>query len=84
MFDIDKYFIIKELRVARASSRMGRVPTIDESDAPGSVGPSSMATQQSPMIQKVLKEEVNKTPIPEPNALLQPLVMHFTAVVQVI
>jgi len=61
---------------------MGRVPTIDESDVQGSVGPSSMATQQSPMVQRVQKEEVNK--IPEPNVLLQPLVMHFTAVIQVI
>lgn len=68
--------------MARASSRMGRVPTIDESDAAGSVDPSSMAAQQSPMIQRAHKEEVSK--IPESNALLQPLVMHFTAVIQVI
>lgn len=62
---------------------MGRVPTIDEGDVQGSVGPSSMATQQSPMVQRVHKEETNKVSIPEPNALLQPLVMHFTAVIQV-
>lgn len=61
---------------------MGRVPTIDESDIQGSVGPSSMAAQQSPMVQRVQKEEVNK--VPESNVLLQPLVMHFTAVIQVI
>lgn len=63
---------------------MGRVPTIDESDVQGSVGPSSMGAQQSPMVQRVHKEEINKAPIPEPNVLLQPLVMHFTAVIQVI
>lgn len=68
--------------MARTSSRMGRVPTIDESDIQGSVGPSSMAAQQSPMVQRVQKEEVNK--VPESNVLLQPLVMHFTAVIQVI
>lgn len=70
--------------MARTSSRMGRVPTIDESDVQGSVGPSSMATQQSPMVQRVHKEEMIKPPVPEPNVLLQPLVMHFTAVIQVI
>lgn len=69
--------------MARTSSRMGRVPTIDESDVQGSVGPSSMAAQ-SPMVQRVHKEEVNKVSVPEPNILLQPLVMHFTAVIQVI
>lgn len=69
--------------MARASSRMGRVSTIDECDVPGSVGPSSMATQQSPVVQRVPKEEVNKGSVHEPNALLQPLVMHFTAVIQV-
>lgn len=63
---------------------MGRVPTIDESDVQGSVGPSSMTAQQSPMVQRVVKEEVNKVPVPGPNVLLQPLVMHFTAVIQVI
>lgn len=63
---------------------MGRVPTIDESDVQGSVGPLSMGAQQSPMVQRVHKEEINKTSIPEPNVLLQPLVMHFTAVIQVI
>lgn len=63
---------------------MGRVPTIDETDVQGSIGPSSMATQQSPMVQRVHKEEVNKVSVPEPNVLLQPLVMHFTAVIQVI
>lgn len=68
--------------MARTSSRMGRVPTIDESDVQGSIGPSSMAAQQSPMVQRVQKEEVNK--VPESNVLLQPLVMHFTAVIQVI
>lgn len=68
--------------MARTSSRMGRVPTIDESDAQGSVGPSSMAAQQSPMVQRVHKDEVNK--VPESNVLLQPLVMYFTAVIQVI
>ncbi|XP_060850802.1 bridge-like lipid transfer protein family member 1 isoform X1 [Rhopalosiphum padi] len=73
---------LQELRVARTSSRMGRVPTIDESDAQGSIGLPSMTAQQSPMVQRVHKEEVNKVPIPEPNALLQPLVMHFTAVIQ--
>lgn len=62
---------------------MGRVPTIDECDASGSIGPSSMATQQSPVVQKIPKEEVNKVSVQEPNALLQPLVMHFTAVIQV-
>jgi len=62
---------------------MGRVPTIDETDVQGSVGPSSMTAQQSPMVQRVHKE-VNKVPVPEPNVLLQPLVMHFTAVIQVI
>lgn len=70
--------------MARTSSRMGRVPTIDESDAQGSVGPSSMNAQQSPMVQRVHKEEVNKVHVSEPNVLLQPLVMHFTAVIQVI
>lgn len=69
--------------MARTSSRMGRVPTIDESDIQGSVGPSSMTAQQSPMVQRVFKEEMNKVSIPEPNVLLQPLVMHFTAVIQV-
>lgn len=69
--------------MARTSSRMGRVPTIDETDVQGSVGPSSMTAQQSPMVQRVHKE-VNKVPVPEPNVLLQPLVMHFTAVIQVI
>jgi hypothetical protein len=63
---------------------MGRVPTIDESDVQGSVGPSSMATQQSPMVQRVYKEGVIKPPVSEHNVLLQPLVMHFTAVIQVI
>ncbi|XP_025405724.1 uncharacterized protein KIAA1109 isoform X4 [Sipha flava] len=73
---------LQELRVARTSSRMGRVPTIDESDVQGSVGPSSMATQQSPMVQRVYKEGVIKPPVSEHNVLLQPLVMHFTAVIQ--
>lgn len=63
---------------------MGRVPTIDETDVQGSVGPSSMTAQQSPMVQRVHKEEIIKVPVPEPNVLLQPLVMHFTAVIQVI
>lgn len=64
---------------------MGRVPTIDESDVQGSVGgPSNMTAQQSPMVQRVHKDDVNKTVIPESNVLLQPLVMHFTAVIQVI
>lgn len=70
--------------MARTSSRMGRVPTIDETDVQGSVGPSSMTAQQSPMVQRVHKEEVIKVTVPEPNVLLQPLVMHFTAVIQVI
>lgn len=70
--------------MARTSSRMGRVPTIDESDVQGSVGPSSMATQQSPMVQRVHKEGMIKPPAPDHNVLLQPLVMHFTAVIQVI
>lgn len=70
--------------MARTSSRMGRVPTIDETDVQGSVGPSSTTAQQSPMVQRVHKEEVNKVPVLEPNVLLQPLVMHFTAVIQVI
>jgi len=63
---------------------MGRVPTIDETDVQGSVGPSSMTAQQSPMVQRVHKEETIKVLVPEPNVLLQPLVMHFTAVIQVI
>lgn len=70
--------------MARTSSRMGRVPTIDESEVQGSIGPSSMTAQQSPMVQRAFKEELNKIPAPEPNVLLQPLVMHFTAVIQVI
>lgn len=72
--------------MARTSSRMGRVPTIDESDVQGSVGggPSNITAQQSPMVQRVHKDEVNKMALPESNALLQPLVMHFTAVIQVI
>jgi len=63
---------------------MGRVPTIDESEAQGSAGPSSMTAQQSPMVQRIHKEEINKVQVVETNALLQPLVMHFTAVIQVI
>lgn len=70
--------------MARTSSRMGRVPTVDESDAQGSIGLPSITAQQSPMVQRVHKEEFNKVFVPEPNVLLQPLVMHFTAVIQVI
>ncbi|XP_050533025.1 transmembrane protein KIAA1109 homolog isoform X6 [Daktulosphaira vitifoliae] len=73
---------LQELRVARASSRMGRAPTIDEGDMQSVAGPLNTNFQQSPLVQKVLKEELEKSLIPEPNLLLQPLVMHFTAVIQ--
>lgn len=61
---------------------MGRAPTIDEGDLQNFGGPSNTNYQPSPLVQRVLKEE--KSLIPESNLLLQPLVMHFTAVIQVI
>nr|XP_018906485.1 PREDICTED: uncharacterized protein KIAA1109 isoform X3 [Bemisia tabaci] len=70
---------LQELRVTRTSNRMSRGAPIDETDA----GPSNTG-QYSPEFRASENEPtVPKPQLPlEPTTILQPLVMHFTGVVQ--
>ena len=70
---------LQELRVTRTSSRMSRGTTIDELDTNVGPQPSPRQPVRSSKGNSSIRSHIQANSSP----LLQPLVMHFTAVIQV-